>query len=99
MRPRFAAHIKQPDVQLRIADKLDAVAERAIDSISDRDYEKASLVQKITGAAIAIDKRQLLLGQPTSIDVTVLLNAVQVIRDIRTAQDATRKQLLPGAEQ
>lgn len=82
----IAKHVDQPDVQMRIADKLDVVAERAIDSISDEDYRKASLVQKITGAAIAIDKRQLLRGQPTSINVTALLDLVTVARALRDGQ-------------
>lgn len=71
------------DAQERIATKLEAVAERAIDSITEKDYTKASLVQKITGAAIAIDKRQLLLGRFTSINVTALWEMLNMIRDMR----------------
>lgn len=36
-------------------------------AITDRDIEKASLQQKMTSAAIAIDKATLLSGQPTQI--------------------------------
>lgn len=76
-------HQEAPDVQQRIAKKLDILAEKAIDSITEEDYRKASLVQKTTAAAIAIDKRQLLLGLATSINVTVLLDAVAAIREQR----------------
>lgn len=91
-------HVADPEACERIAEKLETVAERAIDSIGERDYAKASLVAKLTAAGIAIDKRQLLKGQPTSINVTVLLDAVQAIRAMRTAEDAARPRLPPITE-
>jgi hypothetical protein len=65
------------------ADVLSRVKHRFVKSITDDDIAKASLLQRVTAFGIIHDKEQVLLGRATSIEVTVLLDAVQAVRDLR----------------
>ena len=68
------------------ADVLSRVKHRIIRSISKEDIEKASLLQRATAFGILHDKEQVLRGNATSIGVTVLLDAVQAIREMRSKE-------------
>lgn len=72
---------RQVNVQkAELAALFDDVAHRSLTSISDEDVHKASLLQKLTSAGIAVDKALLLRGQPTGIDVHVLINMAAMLR-------------------
>jgi hypothetical protein len=66
------------------ADVLSRVKHRIVKSIAEEDIAKASLLQRATAFGIIHDKEQLLRGNPTSMNVVVLLEAVQTIRDMRS---------------
>lgn len=51
-----------------------------IDSINQADIEKAGLRDKAVAGAVMVDKALVLAGEPTSIDVSVLLNVAELIR-------------------
>lgn len=65
------------------ADIFDALQMRSLKSITNEDIAKAPLLPRITGAAILEDKARVIRGQATQINVSVLLDAVQAIRDMR----------------
>lgn len=54
------------DAKIELADKLDGIAHALADAMPSK-IEKASLQQVAISMAVAIDKRALLRGQPTSI--------------------------------
>lgn len=59
--------------------KLDSITARVLDSIDDETIAKSGLRDRMIAAGVAIDKRQLLSGQPTqilSIDERKSLNAL-----------------------
>ena len=68
------------------ADVFDAIQMRSLKSITDIDIAKAPLLPRITGAAILEDKARTIRGQATQINVNVLLDAVQAIRDMRQSE-------------
>jgi hypothetical protein len=62
-------------VKAGLASKQYLQASRIINSITDKDVEKASLLQKATAQGIMIDKARLLDNQPTNISqIEVNLN-------------------------
>jgi hypothetical protein len=65
------------------ADIFDALQLRALKSITNEDIAKAPFLPRVTGAAILEDKARTIRGQATQINVSVLLDAVQTIRDLR----------------
>jgi IS30 family transposase len=88
-------HLAKPETQERVegakkvlAKRYEEEARRILDSITPEDITKASLLQKTTSSAICVDKSLALTGQVLSIDVHVLLEAVQAVREMRrTPQD------------
>jgi hypothetical protein len=81
---------------------LDAILERlcrkTLDGITDESIEKSSFLQRITSAAIMIDKMRLIRNEPTTIHVEYLLDAVQAIKEMRAAGNP-RPQLPPVRDQ
>ena len=71
------------EFQAHKADVLDSLVMRQLTSITDDKLLKASSLQLMTGAAIGIDKSQLLRGLATSMNVNVLLDLVQAAKDLR----------------
>jgi len=69
------------DYQENQAEVFDSVAMRLLSSISQDKIDKTPAVQAITGAAILIDKARLVRGQATGINVNVLLDVVDAIRN------------------
>lgn len=67
--------------QLNTADIYDTVKFRFLASLDDAKIRKASAVQAVTAAAILHDKAALLRGQPTGINVTVLMDVVEAMRN------------------
>ena len=57
------------------ANILDTIAAKTLQSITDEDYEKASLLQKTTAVAVLIDKSRLISGQSTSNSLIIHANA------------------------
>ena len=57
------------------ANILDSIAARTLQSISNEDMEKASLLQKATTVAVLIDKSRLISGQSTSNSLIIHANA------------------------
>lgn len=65
------------------ADIYDALQYRALASVSDEALENASVRDKAVAAGIWEDKARVIRGQATQINVNVLLDAVQAIKDMR----------------
>lgn len=74
--------VKQVGIQREeLACLFDAIGKRTLDNVSDEDVHKASLLQKLTSAAICVDKAMVLRGQaPSVVDVHVLLDIASMIR-------------------
>ncbi len=67
--------------KVKLADIFERLTHQTLESITLRDIEKASFLQRVTGAAIMVDKTQLLRGGPTAIvDVRVLMDLASLIR-------------------
>jgi AraC-like DNA-binding protein len=66
------------------ADIYDAIQLRTLKSITSADIAKAPLLARVTGAAILEDKARTIRGQATQINVNVLLDAVQAIKEMRS---------------
>ena len=62
------------------ADIFDSIANRLLLSITPEKVEKSKLVEAITGAAILIDKARLVRGQATSINMTAVVDLIEVMR-------------------
>ncbi|MGC2637041.1 MAG: hypothetical protein WA294_07665 [Acidobacteriaceae bacterium] len=93
-------HLAKPDAQERVEDEKAVLAgiyrrkaRRIAESISDEDIAKASLQQKSISSGVLLDKSLLLTGDMPPIRVEILLNAVQAIREMRSAEDAARPAL------
>ena len=71
------------DYQQSKADVYDAMQFRIVKSITDADIAKAQLLPRVTAAAILEDKARVIRGQATQINVSVLLDAVAAIREMR----------------
>lgn len=83
----------EPEVQRQIVDEKAELAriyrEKAraiVTSIGETDIEKASLQQKAISSGILLDKSLLLVGEPTSVDVHVLVDAAAQFRAHRRAE-------------
>ena len=72
------------DYQNQKADVWESVAMKAVMSIDDAKLSKSSAAQLMMVAGTAFDKSQLVRGQATQVNVTVLLDAVQAIREMRS---------------
>jgi hypothetical protein len=68
-------------------DIWDSVAMRAVMSIDDAKLHKSSASQLMMVAGIAFDKSQLVHGQATQINVSVLTNLLDEARAERDRQD------------
>ena len=87
-------HLEQPEVQQRVENEKEelakiyrAQARRILDSINDKDIEKASLQQKSISSGVLLDKSLLLAGDVPPIRVEILLAAVSEIRAQRERDD------------
>jgi hypothetical protein len=69
------------------AEIFDRMSHRMLMSITDEDIAKAQLLPRVTSLAILHDKARTIRGQATQINVSVLLDAVQAIRDMRSRND------------
>ncbi len=63
------------------ADIYDAIQHRVLASVTPEKIAKAGLAESVTAAAILEDKARLVRGQATSINVNVLWQAIDAIRD------------------
>lgn len=75
------------DFQSSKADVYDALQHRLLLSLTPDKIAKAKPMEIITGAAILEDKARLVRGQATGINVSVLLDVAQAIRE-RSARQA-----------
>jgi len=66
--------------QINRADVFDAITMRSLLSVTQDKLEKSPALALATIAGIAHDKSQVLRGQATGINVTVLMDAVEAIR-------------------
>ena len=78
------------------ADRFDAMQLRIYESITDRDLRKAQLLPRVTSLAILEDKARTIRGQATSVNVTVLLDAVQTIKQMRRPGAAPQDVVIEG---
>lgn len=69
------------------ADNYDSLQLRFLSSITHADIVKAPLLARVTASAILEDKARTIRGQATQINVNVLLDAVQAVRDMRRRPD------------
>ena len=96
------------EIKAELADSFQDLALRMITSITDADIRKLDAYRRTLSGAVATDKMQLLRGEATSIDVSVLLDAVQAARDLHDrradeAMEAHRRRItgdatLPGGQ-
>jgi hypothetical protein len=71
------------EIKAELADSFGDLARRMITSITDADIGKLDAYRRTLSGAVATDKMQMLRGEPTSIDVHVLLDAVAAIKAMR----------------
>ena len=100
--------LAKPEIQRAVQDERAVLAElyrdkarRIVDSISEEDIAKASLQQKSISSGVLLDKSLLLSGEPTSINISVLLDAVQAAKaldDKRSASATAAVRLRMAAE-
>lgn len=69
------------DFQESKADVYDSLQYRLLSSLTQAKITKAKPMEIITGAAILEDKARLVRGQATGINVSVLLDVAQAIRE------------------
>lgn len=62
------------------ADVYDAIQQRLLLSVTQAKINKTPAVQAITGAAILEDKARLIRGQATSINMTAVVDLIEVMR-------------------
>ncbi len=79
--------LAQPEIQRNIQDEKAELAQlyrdkarTIVESISSADIAGASLQQKAVSTGILLDKSLLLSGDPTSINVSVLMDLVDALR-------------------
>jgi predicted transcriptional regulator len=94
--------LKEPEIQRAVKDEKAELSEifkekarAVVTSISDADIGKASLQQKAIASGILLDKSLLLSGdQPINVNVTVLWDAIEAIREIERGRQQQAKTLL-----
>ncbi len=84
------AEIRQ-EKRLELAEKLDFIAHRLADNMTEEKMKSGSIVQIATSLGITIEKAQLLKGQPTSIAGTPLEGLTA--DDKRALREAIRRDL------
>jgi hypothetical protein len=89
-RHTIVKHLSQPGIAAKVQDEKSVLAEkcraqahRILDSINDTDISKASLQQKSISSGVLLDKSLLLTGDAPSVNIHILLEAVQAVRAIR----------------
>jgi hypothetical protein len=70
-------------IQANLPDAIASVKLRILMSLDDEVIAKAPLQQRVVAYGILSDKEALLRGQPTGMDVHVLVDAVRQCRDMR----------------
>ncbi len=94
--PDMATEIEQ--VKVALADRFEDLAVRMIVSISDKDITRINALQRTTAAAIAVDKRRLLVGLSTqNISISAIVEEIhreereERERRARPAEEAAQK--------
>ena len=87
--------LEEPAAKEALDNILERLCRQTLANVKPEDIEKSTLIQKITSAAIMIDKIRLLRNEPTQIHVSYLLDAVAAIKEMRAAENP-RPQLPPG---
>jgi predicted transcriptional regulator len=80
---RFLGDNSEEDLrsfQANRADIVDAVSQRILESVTQDKIAKGSALQLVTAFGILHDKSQVLRGQATGINVSVLLDVAEAIR-------------------
>jgi hypothetical protein len=85
--------LDEPSSKAILADMYERLNRKILESVTAEDIEKATLQQKSVSAAIMTDKALLLRGEPTQITVSYLLEAVELIREMREQGRTTLPQL------
>ena len=80
------------------ANILDSLQLRILRSITDEDIRKASLKDRMIAFGIAYDKARLENGQATSINMNVILDAVNAARELQAqrSREAMESRTAPG---
>jgi len=73
------------DFQDNKADVYDALQHRLLSSLTQEKIDKSKPMEIITGAAILEDKARLVRGQATGINVSVLLDVVEALKNRPTS--------------
>lgn len=74
------------DIQQRLADKHERMAETILDSISDENLLKASLQQKAISSATMLDKSRLIKGQGQSTSSIILMAVPDTFRQMTSTE-------------
>ena len=78
------------------ADIYDALQQRMLGSIDDEVIAKSQLLPRVTSAAILEDKARTIRGQATSVNVVMLLDAVQAIKQMRRPSTTPQDVVIEG---
>jgi hypothetical protein len=99
-RRTVAKFLDEPGTKEALDNMFEKIARQALDGIEPEQLAKASFLQRVTAAAIAVDKMQLLRNQPTQItQINILLDAVTAIKEMRAAQNGGVRLSLPAEVQ
>ena len=70
------------DKRLALAEKYEVKAEKILDSISDKDMERAGLSQKALASGICLTKSaELRTVGPPGINVSIIVNLIQALKN------------------
>ena len=90
-----ARHLEQPGVAEKVENEKEELAKlyrsqarRIVESINDKDIEKASLQQKSIASGVLLDKSLLLAGDMPTVNWVVLLDAVQAAKALEDKRAA-----------
>jgi len=78
------------DFQNSKADVYDALQQRLLQSVTQDKIDKTKPMEAVTAAAILEDKSRLVRGQATGINVNILLDIVDAMRDMRDNSQSIR---------
>lgn len=71
------------DFQENKADIYDSLQQRFLESITKEDIEKAPLNARVWSGAVLEDKARTIRGQATSVNVTIMADLVEMIKEMR----------------
>ncbi len=88
--PEIAEEVR--DEKKELADLYQAMAKKSLEHITTADLEKSSALQKATVSGICLDKSLALRGEGPGINVNILIEVLDAIREARDGEDEAEYQ-------